>query len=170
MPNIEYQYRQITLEEAQKISQTIKETPNITYYSAKKLVESKNVFVAEADKELAGVCILDEIGNNWWELKIVLVFESFRKIGIGLNLAKMGMNFLKKKNVNIFAISRNPTTINWLKDNNFETIDGWKEIPWFIKKGIIKSSFDPRKTFEYIRKSIKHGSISDWQYFIRYAK
>lgn len=151
----------------------IKLFPDLVYVGRKKWLSFKNIYVAEKERDLLGVCVIYEL-KNWIKLGPLVVLKKHQGKGIGKTLIKKIVKDLKEKN--IFITSSNPLVKKIALSMDFE-VRSFFSLPYGIKLFLIKQLIEYvgltffietlRKKIIFNKKSylffIKHGNYINQQ-------
>ena len=83
------------------------------------------VFVAEADRKLVGFVRLFYVGNDVWEISLLLVHPNFRRRDIGSKLMTATLLYAKEHNGKAITLSvriKNKKAIKFYKKSGFREI------------------------------------------------
>ncbi|EKD94393.1 MAG: hypothetical protein ACD_26C00069G0002 [uncultured bacterium] len=134
MQSIKIIKRPLSNKEISLLIADIKLFPDLTYVSRKKWLSFKNIYVAEKERKLLGVCVIYEL-ENCIKLGPLAVLKKHQSKGIGKALLKTIMGNLKEKN--IFITSSNPLVKKIALDMDFEVISFFS-LSYKIKLFLIK--------------------------------
>ena len=119
--------RPLRREEAQQISEAIRETPNILGYSPRELLSFGACLVAEAaNGEMAGVCVVKRVARHWSELTFLIVLPAFRQQGIGSALFRTAFQRLSDGGDTILCISRETSILRLMEEAQMRFIPEWQ--------------------------------------------
>jgi len=135
------------------IVKEIKKTPNIIGYTRREWRNFKDVWVAEADGDLVGVCVNNSLLSGWGETSILYVVERFRNNGIGKALYKEAFADLRRRKRHIYYVSKNPITLKWMKNEQMKFVKMY-QLPWPVLLHILKKVLSFYRIKELIRKSL----------------
>jgi len=164
MEQFEIQKRALTDQEIDLVVEEIKKTPNITGYTKKEWQKFADIFVAQKSGELAGICLVKKINKQWSELAVLFVLPKFRHLGLGRKLHFKAMEYLQNKN--IYAVTRNEATIDFLKHDHFELLN-FSQLPFFLKLRVFIYALSFYRIKEYVRKTRVFKNTQKWFYAIK---
>lgn len=143
----------LSKEEAEILTNEVRNTPNIVAVLMNKWNKFDKVFVVESEGRLAGVCAIEFFAKDWAEIADLIVLPGNRGKGIGRQLYDRAFEYLIKQNKNIYIVSRNPLVIGMMKKSGFNTFENFGILPSAVKNHAIKKSLHLTIIFEFIRKS-----------------
>ncbi len=113
--------RKLDINEARLISHEIRNTGNIIYYSPRELTRFKQCFVAEDTEGLAGCFVVTE-GGDFIDLKILIVLETRRGLGVGEKLFVAALERYQNTKKIIYLTTRNPVVVKMALTRGFSKI------------------------------------------------
>ena len=116
-------HRPLTREEAIRLHQDLKSTPNILGYTVRELLRLSDVYVAEVNDAFAGACWSVDLACGWTEIAVLYVFPEFRGEGIGCRLFDCAWSSARSRQRHLYILSRNPQVIQWMKERGM-TVNG----------------------------------------------
>ncbi len=120
-------HRPLTLPEAQRLHEALRETPNILGYTVRELLGLSDVFAAQEDGKFAGVCFSVDMAQNWTEIAVLFVLPQFSGLGIGTALFKAAWDRANERGRHVYMLSRNPQVVGWMRARGMEVrAAGWK--------------------------------------------
>ncbi|MDI3389352.1 GNAT family N-acetyltransferase [Streptomyces sp. B-S-A8] len=96
-PNhFELQRRPLTAEEADQITRSIRDSPNITGYSPREWCGRRDTFVLvdRSRRRIAGALLTHHLAGTWSEIAVVFLFEEYRGRGLGRELLQGALRTL----------------------------------------------------------------------------
>jgi len=129
-------HRRLTLSEATRLHHALKETPNILGYTVRELLRLSDVFVAETDTGLAGVCFSVDMARNWTEIAVLFVLPEFEGRGVGTALFEAAWTRAQERRRHVFVLSRNPQVVKWMRARGMDvSVSGWRAplpVHWYM--------------------------------------
>lgn len=154
-------FRNLTAQEVETISDEIKNTKNITGYTPAELLKLGNMLVAIEDKTITGVLYYKE-HQKFIDLKIMIVIAKWRGRGIGRELFQ---KFIAKakKNKKIYTITKSPEVIALISKAGFKNV-GWFGLPVLAQLNEIAKGFSLYRIKEAFRKGMLNdkNKFSHW--------
>ncbi|MFC4608491.1 GNAT family N-acetyltransferase [Streptomyces maoxianensis] len=97
LDEFELQRRPLTRSEAAEIMRHIKDSPDITGYSAAEWTGRRDTFALVSPKtgKLAGALLVHHLVGRWSEIAVVFLFEEYRGGGLGRQLLQGALRTLK---------------------------------------------------------------------------
>lgn len=120
-------HRRLTPAEALLLHEELKTTPNIFGYTVRELCRFADVFVAEVDGELAGVCISKDLCFGWTDIAVLYILPAFRGHGFGTQLYAAAWQRAEERQRHIYTLSRSVEVIHLMERFGMEmTRSIWK--------------------------------------------
>lgn len=112
--------RSLTPAEASRFHEELKTTPNILGYTVKELLGFRDVLVAEAEGDFAGVCISKDLLFGWTDIAVLYVLPAFRGRGIGTRLYTAAWERARHRGRHIYTLSRSPEVLHLMESLGME--------------------------------------------------
>lgn len=154
--------QKLNLEQAKIVQEWIADTPNITGYTVKELLNFDLVFLCFVENNFAGVCIVAEISPRWSEIAVLIANPNYRNLGIGNQLFKQALEHIKSQNKNIYTVTRNLIVAKMCKE--FDSVSFIK-LPLNLIIYNIKFVFSLYRFKEFFRK--KMYNYPAFEHFIK---
>jgi GNAT superfamily N-acetyltransferase len=159
--------RPLRPDEAQQVSASIRETPNILGYSPRELLSLPSCLVAETDTgELAGVCAVKRLSRNWSEIAFILVFPTYRKQGIGSALFRLACRRLESQGRTALCISRETSVLRLMEEAGMRFVPEW-QLPLAVHMARMRHYASVYRFCEGFRKIPMYKNQPPFQYAIR---
>lgn len=162
---MEIEKRKLTKEEAEIISDEIKNTDNIVGYLPSELVDFGDFLVVKDGDIFIGVLLYKEY-INFVDFKIFFIRKAFRCKGYGKLLFA---NFLKEVNNSkkmIYTVTRNPIVAILVKEVGFMEVNFF-QLPLGIILHQVKMLFSRYRIKEFYRKGLLNPKKEKYSYWIR---
>jgi GNAT superfamily N-acetyltransferase len=159
--------RPLRPEEAQLISEAIRETPNILGYSPQELLAISSCLIAEAEGgELAGVCVVKSLSRQWSEMAFLIVLPAHRKKGVGTALFRKAFLRLSSQGVTILCISREPSVLRLMDEAGMQYLPEWR-LPLAVHLAKIRHYSSLYRFREGFRKIPLYQNQPPFQYAVK---
>lgn len=123
-----------------------------------------DVFVAEIDSKIAGVCVNIDLGFNWVEIGAIVVLEKYRGLKIGKKLFNQAFDYAVKDKKNIHMVSRNPIVKKWMQERNMILANHVFNLPFPIIWHDFVMFFSLFRILEFFRKSFLYRNKPEYIY------
>jgi GNAT superfamily N-acetyltransferase len=162
---MEISHRSLTFDEAVRLHQALKDTPNILGYTVRELERLSDVYVAQVaneseeneseENEFAGACFSVDLRQGWTEIAALCVLPRFQGRGLGKALFEAAWNRAQDRRRHIYVLSRNPQVIEWMRAHEMQVDDRHLHAPaavhWYMVRHMAswyrsKEGFRKRKT------------------------
>ena len=156
--------RKLTTKEIDLLILEIKKTSFMAGHSRREWHNFSNVFAAEVEGKIAGVCVVIDLGFNWVEIGAIIVLEKYRGLKIGKQLFEQSYEFAKKQNKNIYIVSRNPIVKKWMKERGMILANHVFNLPFPIIWHDFVMFFSLFRIIEFFRKSFLYRNMPEYIY------
>lgn len=129
----ELQHRSLTADEAVRLHEALKSTPNILGYTVFELRRLTDLFVAEVDRQFAGVCVSVDLPQGWTEIAALYVLPEFRRSGLGRRLFRAAWEQAQCRRRHVYVLSRNPQVVSWMRELGMAVDDQLWRAPWPVQ-------------------------------------
>ena len=145
--------RRLTASEADVLYKEIKTTPNILGLTRGEWRAFKDVWVAEKDGQMAGVCANRDLPLGWSEVAALYVLPEHRAHGLGRQLFELAFDDLVKRRRDIYVISRNPAIIKMMEERRMRFL-AIERMPLGITLFNLAYMAQPYRGWEMLRKQM----------------
>ena len=109
-------HRRLTQPEAEHLHEELKTTPNILGYTVPELLRFTDIFVAESEGRLAGVCISKDLRFGWTDIAVLYVLPAFRGQGVARELYTAAWKRAEQRNRHLYTLSCSPPVIHLMQE------------------------------------------------------
>lgn len=164
MSPLEIITRPLTANEADALSQALRNTPNILGYSPHELRRFPDaLLVLTPDGMLAGVCLVKYLPQKWADIAVLYVFPGFRRQGIGERLLFAALARLKLNEWNVLCVSREPSVIRWMGKAEMELVKS-PPLPFYASFAYGRHYLSGYRFKEGVRKAFHYGKQPAFRY------
>lgn len=146
-------HRPLRREEAVRLHEELKTTPNIFGYTVAELVRFSDVWVAEAGGAFAGACISKDLAFGWTDIAALYVLPAFRGRGIGALLYIAAFRRARERKRHVFTLSRSPEVIHLMERLEMERTSVLWKVPLAVHLHMNRHMMSGYRIREMIRKS-----------------
>ncbi|HZP81280.1 MAG TPA: GNAT family N-acetyltransferase [Chthonomonadaceae bacterium] len=146
-------HRPFTPDEALRLHEELKTTPNIFGYTVEELLRFRDVFVAEIEGAFAGTCVSKDLLFGWTDIAVLYVLPAYRGRGLGTELYTAAWERAVQRGRHIFTLSRSPEVIHLMERFGMKMTGAMWRAPLAVHLHMNRHMMSRYRIKEAIRKS-----------------
>jgi GNAT superfamily N-acetyltransferase len=157
-PDVTIVKRALTQSEITKLVGEIRPDREIAGLSPDEWGRFKDIWVAETNGSLAGVCAAEKLSKDLAEIGPLYVLRSHRGRGIGTALFDAAFSDLESKRLDIYVVTANRNVQQMMAGHEMIRLQPW-ELPMPVHLRNIRAISNLRRAYESLWKTLSRGEV-----------